>query len=63
VIVGTKPVGNFTTYAEPGLGAYLFALMALGVLALTAVHLIAGRRAARAEARAVLPGAVAASPS
>lgn len=46
---GTKQVGNFTTHAHPGSGTYLISTFALGVVAVTLVHLVEGRRRARRE--------------
>ncbi len=50
VIWGTKPVGNFTTHAEPGAGSYLVSVFVLGILVMTLLHLIEGRRRAKREA-------------
>jgi hypothetical protein len=45
-VLGTKTIGNFTTTASPGAGAYLFGAFVVGVLGLALFHLIAGRRQA-----------------
>jgi hypothetical protein len=45
-VLGSKTIGNFTTQAFPGAGAYLFGAFVVGVLGLAAFHLIAGRRQA-----------------
>lgn len=49
---GTKEVGNFTTHAEPGIGSYLISISVVGVLLVTLIHLIEGRRRAKREAHA-----------
>lgn len=58
-IFGTKQVANFTTTSMPQLGSALVGIFALGVIALLAWHLIAGRlemlRAARGEAISTPP--------
>lgn len=49
-IFGSKQIANFTTSSFPQTGSYLIALFALGVVGLTAWHLIKGRKdAARAD--------------
>ncbi len=49
-IFGSKQIANFTTSSFPQTGSYLIAVFALGVVALTAWHLIKGRKdAARAD--------------
>lgn len=49
VIWGEKQVGNFTTRAEPGVGSYLIAAFAVGVILLMLFHLIEGRRRAKSQ--------------
>lgn len=52
-IFGSKQVANFTTTSWPQLGSILMGVFVVGVTAVTAWHLIAGRRAAeRAEVEA-----------
>jgi len=46
-VLGTKEIGNFTTHAYPGAGAYLFGTFVLGVAGLALFHLIVGRLHAR----------------
>jgi copper chaperone NosL len=46
---GTKQVGNFTTHAHPGSGSYLISVFAIGILVVTLLHLVEGRRRARRE--------------
>ncbi len=45
-IFGSKKVANFETTSWPQLGSVLMGVFVLGVIAITAWHLIAGRRAA-----------------
>lgn len=45
VVVGTKQIANFTTSSYPLLGSWLLGAFVVGVLAITAWHLLAGRRA------------------
>lgn len=50
-LLGTKQIANFTTASYPLLGSLYLGLFVTGVVALTACHLMAGRRrAVRAEA-------------
>ncbi|WP_211193798.1 hypothetical protein [Pyxidicoccus fallax] len=50
-LLGTKQIANFTTASYPLLGSLYLGLFATGVVALTAWHLLAGRRrAARQDA-------------
>lgn len=49
VMMGTQQIGDYTVRAGPGGGTYLVALAALGVLAITAWHLVVGRRRHVAE--------------
>jgi len=44
VMMGTQQVGDVTVRAGPGAGAYLVAAFALGVVGITAWHLVLGRR-------------------
>lgn len=53
-LIGSKQIGNFTTYAEPGSGTYLMVVFVLGVFALALVHLIQGRRKANRQRAAAL---------
>ncbi|MBZ0235889.1 MAG: hypothetical protein K8M05_26405 [Deltaproteobacteria bacterium] len=48
-IFGSKQVANFTTTSWPQLGSILIGVFVTGLLAITAWHLIAGRRAAERE--------------
>ncbi len=45
-ILGKKQIANFTTESWPQLGSFLVGIFVVGLFALTAWHLIAGRRAA-----------------
>jgi hypothetical protein len=54
VVMGTKQIGNFTTYGRPVMGTYLFAGTVFAVVAITLVHLVLGRVRARAERRATM---------
>lgn len=47
-IFGTKEVGNFTTHSMPGSGTYLVAAFAVGLFVLCALHLVVGRKRAKA---------------
>jgi len=47
-LFGTKEVGNFTTHAGPGSGTYLVAVFACGLVAISLLHLIMGRKRAKA---------------
>lgn len=51
VILGTKQIANFTTHSFPQLGTLWVTLFILGVLFITAWHLVTGRRSARREAK------------
>ena len=46
-IIGSKQIANFTTHSWPQLGTLYMSLFVGGLLAITAWHLIAGRRAAK----------------
>jgi copper chaperone NosL len=46
---GTKQIGNFTTHAMPGSGSYLISFFAAGILVVTLIHLVQGRRRAKLE--------------
>jgi copper chaperone NosL len=46
-ILGTKEVGNFTTTAGPGTGAYLVGVFVVGLVAIALTHLVVGRIRAR----------------
>lgn len=46
VIIGTKQIANFTTSSHPAAGSYLIAVFVVGVAAVVAWHLAAGRRQA-----------------
>lgn len=53
-IIGTKQIANFTTTSMPQGGSYLIGVFVVGVAAITAWHLIAGRlQARRAQAHAL----------
>lgn len=55
---GDKEVGNFTTHAYPGTGTYLLGIFAVGLMAITLHHLVAGRvRAQRALRATSVPDA------
>ncbi len=45
-LFGTRQVGNFTTHSFPQLGAFFILAFALGVLVITIVHFVSGRREA-----------------
>lgn len=60
-IFGTKQIANFTTHSFPRLGSIYLGVFAGGIAAVTLWHLIAGRRAAKARARATKAQAPAAS--
>ncbi len=47
-ILGSKQVANFTTTSWPQLGTWLMGVFVIGITAITAVHLIVGRRRAAA---------------
>lgn len=47
-LFGTKQIANFTTRSFPQLGAVFIGLFAAGVVAVVIVHLVVGRRVARA---------------
>jgi len=53
-IFGTKQIANFQTMSYPQLGSILIGVFATGLLAITAWHLIAGRRAAARAEQAVV---------
>ncbi len=53
VLWGKKQIANFHTEAGPAAGSYLVGAYAVGVLAVLAWHLIAGRRQARARVTTV----------
>lgn len=56
VVWGSKTIGNFTTFARPGVGTYLLGAFALGVFLVTLGHLIAGRRKAKRAAKVASGG-------
>lgn len=47
VVIGTKQIANFTTTSLPMAGSYGIGLFVTGLLAITAWHLLAGRREAK----------------
>ena len=53
-IFGTKEIGNFTTHAGPGSGTYLVGVFAVGLLGIAVLHLVKGRRNAKAAASAAV---------
>ena len=52
VIFGTQQVGDVTAHSSPALGSYFISIFVLGVFALTAFHLVEGRRRAGRESLA-----------
>jgi hypothetical protein len=60
-VFGTKQIGNFTTHAYPGTGAYLFGAFVIGVAALALAHLVKGRLDAKQAARLGRPSVAPAS--
>lgn len=53
-LLGTKQIANFTTASYPLLGSLYLGLFATGVVALTAWHLLSGRRRASRQDAALL---------
>jgi hypothetical protein len=51
-VIGTKEVGNFTTHSMPGSGTYLVTAFAVGLAVLSLIHLVVGRRRAKADVAA-----------
>lgn len=51
VVFGSKQIANFSTHAGPERGTWFIAAFALGVFAIAVIHLVVGRRLARAQER------------
>lgn len=62
VLLGTKQVANFDTHSYPQLGSLFMGVFVLGVIGLTAWHLLAGRRAALRDAQAAAQAPCAEAP-
>lgn len=66
VVIGTKQIANFTTHSFPQIGTLFIAIYAIGVAAVTIVHLAVGyrehRRLIRAAKAERAPAAPAARP-